>query len=165
MRFAWLVALSTLTLGILAAPHTVASADQPLLELQSLTVRESEDFDDAFMAVARGRAEALLAVDGSLTLSYRARLVQLAAKRRLRAMDGFREFTDAGGLLSYGTHVVGQYRRTASFVDEILKGAKPADLPVEQPTRFEFVINPKTAKALGLTIPPSVLARADELIQ
>jgi ABC-type uncharacterized transport system substrate-binding protein len=100
-----------------------------------------------------------------LTLSYRARLVQLAAKRRLSAMYGFREFPDAGGLLSYGPDLLDQYRRTATYVDKILKGAKPADLPIQQPTKFELVINLKTAKALGLTIPPSVLARADEVIQ
>ena len=94
-----------------------------------------------------------------------ARLVQLVAKRRLPAMYGFREFPEAGGLLSYGANLPDQYRRTATFVDKILKGAKPADLPVEQPTKFELVINAKTAKALGITIAPSVLARADEIIE
>ena len=89
----------------------------------------------------------------------------LAAKSRLPAMYGLREFPDAGGLMSYGANNLGLYRRTATYVDKILKGAKPADLPVEQPTRFELVVNLKTAKALGLTIPPSVLIRADQVIQ
>jgi putative ABC transport system substrate-binding protein len=145
--------------------ETQAAARTLGLDLQSLKVRTPEDFDNALTAAARGRAEALLAFDDSLTLSYRTRLVTLAAKRRLPAMYGFRDFPDAGGLLSYGTNLLDQYRRTATFVHKILKGAKPADLPVEQPTKFELVINLKTAKALSLTIPPAVLARADEVIQ
>jgi putative tryptophan/tyrosine transport system substrate-binding protein len=145
--------------------ETQAVAQTLGLQLLPLKVRTPEDFDNALTAAIQGRAEALLAFDDSLTIGYRARLVQLAAKRRLPAMYGFRDFPDAGGLLSYGPNLLDQYRRTATFVDKILKGAKPADLPVEQPTKFELVINLKTAKALGLTIPPSVLARADEIIQ
>jgi putative tryptophan/tyrosine transport system substrate-binding protein len=145
--------------------ETQAAAQTLGLQLQSLKVRAPEDFDNAITAATQGRAEALLAFDDSLTLGYRARLVQLVAKRRLPAMYGFRDFPEAGGLLSYGASLLDQYRRTATFVDKILKGAKPADLPVEQPTKFELVVNLKTAKALGLTIPPAVLARADELIQ
>ena len=113
----------------------------------------------------RGRAGALIAFDDPVIHSYRARIVALAAKRRLPAMYGTREFADEGGLMSYGPHRPDLYRRSGTFVDKILKGAKPADLPVEQPTKFELVINLKTAKALGLTIPPSLLQRADEVIQ
>ena len=97
--------------------------------------------------------------------SYRKQIVALAAKRRLPAMYGFREFVDEGGLMSYGPDRVDHYRRTALYVDKILRGAKPADLPVEQPTKFELVINLKTAKALGLTVPQSLLLRADQVIQ
>jgi putative tryptophan/tyrosine transport system substrate-binding protein len=145
--------------------ETQAAAQTLGLQLQSINVRGLEDFDDAFTAAARGRAQALLAFDDSLTLGHRTRLVARAAKRRLPAMYGFREFSDAGGLVSYGPSNLDQYRRTAIYVDKILKGAKPADLPIEQPTKFELVINLNTAKALGLTIAPSVLARADDIIQ
>jgi ABC-type uncharacterized transport system substrate-binding protein len=144
--------------------ETQAAARTLRLQLLPLTVQMPEDFDNALAAATQRRAEALLAFDDSLTVGYRAQLVQLAAKRRLPAMYGFREFPEAGGLLSYGVNLPDQYRRTATFVDKILKGTKPADLPVEQPTRFELVINAKTAKALGLALPPSVLARADGII-
>jgi putative ABC transport system substrate-binding protein len=135
------------------------------LQLQPITVRAPEDFDQAFRAAARGRADALLAFDDALTAGHRARLVAVAAKYRLPTMYGFREFPEAGGLLSYGPNLLDQYRRTATYVDRILRGTRPSDLPVEQPTKFELVINLKTAKALGLTIPPSLLGRADEIIQ
>ena len=98
-------------------------------------------------------------------LSERRRLVDLAAKNRLPTVFPFREFVDAGGLMSYGPNLADLFRRAATYVDKILKGAKPGDLPVEQPTKFELVINLKTAKALGLTIPPSLLARADQVIE
>jgi ABC-type uncharacterized transport system substrate-binding protein len=135
------------------------------LQLQPISVRAPEDLDEAFRMAARGRADALLVFDDPLALGYRARLVALAAKHRLPTIYGFREFPDAGGLLSYGPKLPDQYRRSAAYVDRILRGAKPADLPVEQPTKFELVINLKTAKALGLTIPQSLLGRADEVIQ
>ncbi|HTK91363.1 MAG TPA: ABC transporter substrate-binding protein [Verrucomicrobiae bacterium] len=135
------------------------------LRLQAVKVRGPEDFDEAFRAAVRGRVDALLAFDDALTVGYRARLVALAAKYRLPTMYGLREFPNAGGLLSYGADLLDQYRRTATYVDRILKGARPADLPVEQPTKFELVINLKTAKALGLKIPQSLLLRADQVIE
>jgi ABC-type uncharacterized transport system substrate-binding protein len=115
--------------------------------------------------MAKDRVEALLVVTDSMFIFQRARLADLAVKNRLPAMFGVREFVDAGGLMSYGVSVPDLMRRAATFVDKILKGAEPADLPVEQPTKFELVINLKTAKTLGLTIPQSVLGRADEMIQ
>jgi putative ABC transport system substrate-binding protein len=142
-----------------AAAHTLG------LQLHAIKIYGPEDFDDAFTAAARGRADALLVFDDSLTLGYRTRLVALAAKHRLPTMYGLREFPDAGGLMSYGPSNFDMYRRTATYVDKLLKGAKPADLPVEQPTKFELVINMNTAKALGLTIPQSLLQRADRVIE
>jgi putative ABC transport system substrate-binding protein len=142
-----------------AAAHTLG------LQLHAIKIYGPGDFDDAFTAAARGRADALLVFDDSLTLGYRTRLVALAAKRRLPTMYGLREFPDAGGLMSYGPSNFDMYRRTATYVDNLLKGAKPADLPVEQPTKFELVINMNTAKALGLTIPQSLLQRAHQVIE
>jgi putative ABC transport system substrate-binding protein len=133
------------------------------LELQS--VGDPNQLASVFGAVAAAKAQALIVFPDPLTVRYRARIVDLAAESRLPAMYGFREFADAGGLMAYGSNVAALCRRAAAYVDKIVKGAKPGELPVEQATQFEFVINLKTAKALGLTIPPSVLARADELIQ
>ncbi len=133
--------------------------------LQSVEVRRPDELDSAFSAVSREGAEALITFSDTLTYVHRGRVADLAAKHRLPAMYPFREIPDAGGLMSYGPNLSDMNRRAAEYVDRILKGAKPADLPVEQPTRFELVINLKTAKALGLTIPPAVLARADEVIQ
>jgi ABC-type uncharacterized transport system substrate-binding protein len=130
-----------------------------------LDVRGPEDFEAAFTAAMRGNAQALLAFDDPLTVAYSSRIVALAANSRLPTMYGFREFPDEGGLMSYGPNFVVLFRHAATFVDKILKGAKPSDLPVEQATKFEFVINLKTAKALGLTVPPSLLAQADEVIE
>ena len=113
----------------------------------------------------RGGAEALVQLNDGMLFSQRGRIVDLAARRLLPAIYEDREFVESGGLMSYGSGIAENFRRAATYVDKILKGAKAADLPVEQPTKFELVINLKTAKALGLTIPPSVLARADELIQ
>jgi putative ABC transport system substrate-binding protein len=145
--------------------ETQTAAQTLGLQLQSIKVRAPEGLDEAFQVAAHGRAEALLPFDDAMVISHRARVVALAAKRRLPTMYGLREFPDAGGLLSYGPNLLDQYRRTATFVDRILKGAKPADLPVEQPTKFELVINLRTARALGLTLPPSVLTRADQVIE
>jgi putative tryptophan/tyrosine transport system substrate-binding protein len=133
--------------------------------LQPLDVRGPEDFEAAFAAATRGNAQALIAFDDAGTLVHRRRLVALAASSRLPAMYFLREFPDEGGLISYGASFVVLFRRAATFVDKILKGAKPADLPVEQPTKFELVINRKTANALGLTVPPTLLAQADEVIE
>jgi putative tryptophan/tyrosine transport system substrate-binding protein len=135
------------------------------IQLQSLEVRSPGDFPSAFDAAVRQRAEALVTVEDPLTAGQRTQIVDFAAKTRLPAMYGLREFVEVGGLMSYGVHLADLRRRAAGYVDKILKGAKPADLPVEQPTKFELVINLKTAKALGLTIPPSLLQRADEVIQ
>ena len=135
------------------------------VQLQPLEVRGPDDFETAFQAATRVRAGALVVLDDALVFTHRTWIVKLAAKSRLPAIYGFREFVDAGGLMSYAPNLADMYRRAATYVDKILKGAKPADLPVEQPTRFELVINLKTAKALGLTIPQSVLIRADEVIR
>ena len=135
------------------------------MQLQRLEVERPTDFEAAFGAATRGRAAGLLVLEDPLMSGYRSTIVGLAAKSRLPAAYGVREYVDAGGFMSYGANVADLFRRAATYVDKILKGAKPADLPVEQPTKFELVINLKTAKALGLTIPQSVLLRADEIIQ
>ena len=135
------------------------------VRLQFVEARGPADFDRAFSDMTRARAGALTVLSTPMFVSERRRLVDLAAKNRLPAVYPWREFVDAGGLMSYGPNLADMFRRAATYVDKILKGAKPADLPVEQPTKFELVINLKTAKALGLTIPASVLARADEVIQ
>jgi putative ABC transport system substrate-binding protein len=128
-------------------------------------VRERQGIDDAFAAIARERAQALLVMNDPLFETQRERIVDLAAKHRLPGIFEWREFAEAGGLLSYGTNLVDMYRRLATYVDKILKGAKPADLPVQQPTKFELVINLKTAKAPGLTIPQTILLQADQVIE
>ncbi len=115
--------------------------------------------------MSKDRPESLLVLADTVTVANRKRVVEFAARNRVPAIYEARNFVDAGGLMSYEPNISDMYRRVAFYVDRILKGAKPADLPVEQPTKFELVINLKTAKALGLTIPPSVLARADEAIQ
>ena len=135
------------------------------VRLQVVEARGPEDFDRAFSDMTRARAGAVTVQSTGIFFIERQRLVDLAAKNRLPAMYLVREFVDAGGLMSYGANVADLHRRAATYVDKILKGAKPADLPVEQPTKFELVINAKTAKALGLSIPPSLLQRADEVIQ
>ena len=135
------------------------------ITLQSLAVRSPNDFESAFGAAAKGRADALFVMADALFNSYLTRIVELAAKNRLPAMYDRSDFVEAGGLMSYGVNLADLSRRAAYYVDQILKGAKPADLPVEQPTKFELVINLKAAKQIGLTIPPEVLARADKVIK
>jgi putative tryptophan/tyrosine transport system substrate-binding protein len=133
------------------------------LQLQMMAVRDPGDFERAFTEM-RG-AGAVLQLDDVLFTSYQRRTVELAARNQLPVMYGTRLFVDAGGFMAYGSDIPDHYRRAATYVDKILKGAKPADLPVQQPTKLELVINLKTAKELGLTVPPSVLARADEVIE
>jgi putative tryptophan/tyrosine transport system substrate-binding protein len=135
------------------------------ITVQSLTVRDAIELDDRFAAMSRGGADALIIVGQTFTWTHVKRIVDLAAKSRLPAIHAHREFPDAGGLLSYGPNGNEMDRRAAGYVVKILKGAKPADLPVEQPTKFELIVNLKTAKALGLTIPQSVLLRADQIIE
>jgi putative ABC transport system substrate-binding protein len=130
-----------------------------------LEVRGPDDFDRAFEAAIRLRPDALITVEDPLTINFGKRIADFAAKYRLPAMYGVREFVVVGGLMSYGADLADLHRRAAGYVDKILKGAKPADLPVQQPTKFELVINLKTAKALNLTVPQSLLLRADEIMQ
>ena len=135
------------------------------MQLQSLEVRGPNELDSAFAAMNRGRAGAVMVEFGSGVSYWRKQIVDLATKSRLPAMYTWREYAEVGGLMAFGPSILTNFRRAAVYVDKILKGAKPADLPVEQPTKFELTINLKTAKALGLTIPQSVLIRADEVIQ
>lgn len=135
------------------------------LELQSLEVRSPEDLDGAFRAAIKERAQALVALRNPIIINQLMRIADLAIKSRLPTIYDDKGFVEAGGLMSYGVHFPDLYRRAATYVDRILKGAKPADLPVEQPKKFELVINLKTAKQIGLTIPPNVLARADKVIR
>ena len=142
-----------------------AVAKATSLTIHSVPVKNTAGLEGAFATVVRGRAEALMVVSTSRLFSSRKRIADLALKHRLPTVVGFREFVEAGALASYGTDYPDLHRRAATFVDKILKGAKPGDLPIEQPTKFELVINLKTAKALGLTVPPSLLGRADQVIQ
>jgi putative tryptophan/tyrosine transport system substrate-binding protein len=135
------------------------------IQLVLLPVRELGDFEPAFETARKESVHALLTSPSPLLNTVRERIVELAAKNRLPAMYGSSEFVEAGGLMSYAPSYVDLFRRAAIYVDKILRGAKPADLPVEQATKFELVINLKTAKALGLTISPSLLARADQVIE
>ena len=135
------------------------------MTLQSVEIRGPDDFDTAFSAMTKERAEALIAFSDSLIVFHARRIADLAAKSRLPAVYASREVVDAGGLMSYGPSIAEMFRRAAVYVGKILKGAKPADLPMEQPAKFELVINLKTAKALGLTIPQSLLLRADHVIR
>jgi putative tryptophan/tyrosine transport system substrate-binding protein len=134
-------------------------------QLRLVPARSPAEFDGAFIAMGQERADALLVLADPMFFQQRTRLANLAEKNRLPAMYGLREHVEAGGLMTYAASIHDLYRRAALYIDKIFKGAKPSDLPVEQPSKFELVINLKTAKALGLTIPPSLLARADQVIE
>jgi putative ABC transport system substrate-binding protein len=145
--------------------ETKLAAQKLGITIQPIEVRGVEDFEAAFAAARQANAQALVAFDDPLTIGYRSQIVNLAASNRLPAIYGFREFPVDGGLMSYGASFVVLFRRAATYVDKILKGAKPADLPIEQPTKFELVINLKAAKALGLSVPAVLLTQADEVIE
>jgi putative tryptophan/tyrosine transport system substrate-binding protein len=152
-------------IAALVARETEDAARTLGVQVQSVEVRGPDDFDNALPATVSGGAGALFVVDDPLVLRYRGRIADFAARNRLPATAFYKEFAEAGGLMTLGPSLAELYRRAAIFVDKILKGAKPADLPVDQATKFELVINLRTAKALGLTIPPSLLQRADQVIE
>ncbi len=149
----------------LALEETESAARVFKMSLQLLDARTPDELGTAFAAATKERAGAILVMQDAMFLAQRARMAELAAKSRLPAMYGIPEHADAGGLMAYAANRPDIFRRAAIYVDKILKGAKPADLPVEQPTKFEFIINLKTAKQIGLTIPPNLLARADRVIK
>jgi len=142
-----------------------AAAPSLAIELSFVSARTPEEFGPAFSAMARAHAEALYVLGDAFFFSHRTTLLKLASKARLPTSYSERLFVDEGGLISYGSNRDDMYRRSAGYVDKILKGARPGDLPIEQPTKFELVVNLKTAKALGITIPQSILLRADEVIR
>ncbi len=151
--------------GNLALTEMEAAAKALGLKLQSLEVRVLEDFDGAFARAKRDGAQALITTNSALINNQQRQALDFAAKNRLPAMYHTSEFVEAGGLMSYAPNIADLFRRAADYVDKILKGAKPADLPVEQPMKFEFIVNLKAAKQIGLTIPPNVLVRADRVIR
>jgi len=135
------------------------------IQLQSVEIRTPSDLEQAFSTMKRERAEAAITINSPVVINQLKRIVDLTAKNRLPAMHSERRWVESGGLMSYGPNYADLYRRAATYVDKILKGAKPANLPIEQPSKFELIINLKTAKALGLTLPPSLLLRADQVIE
>jgi putative ABC transport system substrate-binding protein len=135
------------------------------LQLQSLEARDPDEIDRAFATMSKEQAGAVIVLTDALLVAHATRIADLAAKHRVPAVYSVTDYIEVGGLMSYGGSVYERYRRTAVFVDRILRGAKPADLPVEQPTRFELIVNLRTARGLSITIPPSVLARADRVVQ
>jgi putative tryptophan/tyrosine transport system substrate-binding protein len=135
------------------------------LRVQHLDVRSPHDIEQAFGAAKSGRAGAIFVLGGAVAASHRAQIAQLAARARLPAIAQLGEFVEDGGLVSYGVSLVDLWRRAATYIDRILRGARPADLPVEQPTQFELIVNLKAARQIGLTVPPDILARADRVIQ
>jgi putative ABC transport system substrate-binding protein len=160
--FLWNSANLAGTRGLRETEH----ASLPLgIHLYPLGLRGPDELQNAFRVASRERVSVLFVWEDAVLLRHRTRVLEMAANHRLPTTSQYREFAEAGGLLSYGASLSDHFRRAAYYVDKILKGAKPADLPVEQPTKFELVINLKTAKALGLTIPQSLLQRADEVIQ
>jgi putative ABC transport system substrate-binding protein len=155
----------TVTTQALELREAGVAARSLKVQLQVLEARAPSDFAGAFSAMTKVRASGVIILTSSMFYAERTRIAELAAQSRVPAIYSVREFAEAGGLMAYGINIRESFRRAASYVDKILKGAKPADLPVEQPTKFELVINLKTAKALGLTLPPSLLQHADEVIQ
>ena len=149
----------------LALEGVEATARSRRIQVRVVAVQRADEIEPAFAAMIKDRADAVLVLADPMTVFHRARIADLALKHRLPAMGSVREHAEAGGLASYWPNSADMNRRAASYVHKILSGAKPADLPIEQPTNFELVINLKTAKALGLTIPPSLLQRADQVIE
>jgi putative tryptophan/tyrosine transport system substrate-binding protein len=145
--------------------ETKIAAQLLAVQVQILEVRAPADFDKAFSTITQERAQAVLPLGDPLIVSHRSQIVEFAAKNQLPAMYHRIEFVDAGGLMAYGPNYNDLFRRAATYVDKIVKGSKPAELPIEQPSKFELIINLKTAKQLGFTIPPNVLARADKVIK
>ena len=150
---------------VLEWQETQRAAQALGVTLQSVEVRTPDEFEHAFAALTRGRADALLTMTESLTLTHRRQIVDFTTQNRLPMLAAGREFVEAGGLMSYGFRPQEVYRHLAVYVDKILKGAKPADLPVEQSMKFELILNRKTAQTLGITFPPTLLVWADEVIQ
>jgi putative ABC transport system substrate-binding protein len=149
----------------LRAKETQAASEALGLRIQSLEVREPNNLEGAFQAALKGRAGGFTVEPSPVFTTNRHRILSFAAKNRLPGIYPWREYVEDGGLMSYAPNLSDLYRRAAYYVDKILKGTKPADLPVEQPTKFEFIINLKTAKQIGLTIPQSVLYRADKVLK
>jgi putative ABC transport system substrate-binding protein len=141
------------------------AADKLKLTLRAYEARSSIEIDEAFTRIVADHMQPMIIFADNLTTAHQKKLADLALANKLPAMFGFREFTEMGGLISYGASLTAMWRRGALYVDRVLRGSNPGDLPIEQPTRFELVVNPKTAKALGLEIPPNILARADEVIE
>jgi putative ABC transport system substrate-binding protein len=145
--------------------ETQAAARALNVPLQYHTVQGPDDFTEAFRLMAKERAEAVIVFPDALTMAHRKEIAESSAKSRMASISGWSEFVEAGGMMTYGPNLFDSFRRVAIYVDKILKGTKPADLPVEQPMKFELVINLKTAKQIGVTIPPNVLARADRVVR
>jgi putative ABC transport system substrate-binding protein len=150
---------------VLALQETQAAAQMLDLTLQYVDMRHPDDLDEALSVTVRERPDALVLLQDSMINSQRARIAAFAVKHRLPSISPFREFAEAGGLMAYGASVLDTHRRAVGYIDKILRGTKPADLPVEQPTKFDLVLNLKTAKAIGLTIPESFQLLADEVTQ
>jgi len=164
-RLARVAVLRYRTSGNQSLEATLAAAQPLKLKVQVFEVQGPNEFGGAFTAAKKGGAEAINVMASAILFAYRKELVDLTTKHRLPGMYENKEFVEIGGLMSYGANLDDLFRRAAVFVDKILKGAKPADLPVEQPIKFEFIVNLKTAKQIGLTIPPNVLVRADRVIK
>jgi len=151
--------------GVLGFKEMQAAAPELKVTLLSIEVRRPDELEAAYAAITAQKADGLLVITDPITFGNRGQIIEFAAKNRLPAMYEVREFVNDGGLMSYGPSLVAMIRRVPFLLDKILKGAKPADIPVEQPTQFEMVVNEKTAKTIGLTIPPPVLVRADAVIR